>query len=115
MDEIIFDNERLNTPLHIIIISWTNKHGNALEISHIMKKEGFKCTIIYSDIDQSYVIDDSHRSIKTDNSLFFGDKFNTAIKTLSNQENMLLIHADTYCVDWVKLVRRGNSILQVYT
>jgi hypothetical protein len=90
--------------MHIFIISWANQHENAAKIARQLNGSSYKVSIVYSDPAPNPVINTACNLIRRPNHLFWGDKFLACLESSDNSD-ILVIHADCTCDDWLGLAR----------
>lgn len=91
--------------IHVFIISWTGRHENATKIYNEVESVSDHVTIVYSDKNDNKVLPKKINQIKTDNNLYWSDKFQKCIETCSS-EILLIIHGDCLAKDWSVIVER---------
>lgn len=106
--------EALHAPLptvHACIISWTGKHDNAIKIANQIALVTNKVSIVYSDASSDFEPDASCDLIRTDNNLFWGDKFKHSIEACDS-DVLLIIHGDCSSKDWKGVVEHCRRAYQ---
>jgi len=91
-------------PPHVFIISWTGRHGSALDIAQQVGRVAGRVSIVYSDADPDLALDAPCELIRRPNELFWADKFKACLDACGDAA-MLVIHADCDCDDWGALIR----------
>lgn len=101
--------------LHVFIISWKGQHTKAERVANELVGVARKVSIVYSDSDPSIKIHSECQTIKTNNNLFWADKFRTCLENLDeNADNLLIIHADCECDDWPGLAKASSNAHSQY-
>lgn len=95
-------------PLQICIISWSGQHRAAVRIAHALQASRASVCIVYSDPDSAFTLAAPCPAVRTDNALFWADKFRQSLVQAGDQD-LLIIHADCDCDDWPALVARCLS------
>lgn len=95
-------------PLQICIISWAGQHPAAVRIARALQASRAKVCIVYSDPDPALTLAAPCPTVRTDNALFWADKFHQSLVQAGDQD-LLIIHADCDCDDWPALVARCLS------
>lgn len=97
--------------MNIFIISWSGQHENAIIISSEILEISKNVTIVYSDPEPNIeIINQAACSfIRRPNDLFWGDKFKTCLNA-SDNDGVLVIHADCTCNNWTFLVKRCMDV-----
>ncbi len=100
----------------VYIISWSDRHDCAIRIyNEIAGNEKIeKINIIYSDNDPSYRFSSQYNAILIDNEAFWGRKFELLMNHNLDNLDTLIIHADTSCENWNKLVYRFYQVTNKY-
>jgi hypothetical protein len=88
--------------IEVHIISWTGKHQNAINIAEAINCADKKI-IIYSDIDDIYNIEGDFEVVRTNNELYWGDKFKQCVNIFKS-DVLLIIHADCKAENWNEIV-----------
>lgn len=91
--------------LQICIISWAGQHLAAVRIAHALQASRARVCIVYSDPDPETLLAAPCQTMRTDNALFWADKFSRSL-ALAGEGDLLIIHADCDCDDWLALVSR---------
>jgi len=93
----------------VFIISWAGQHENARLIAEQILKITSNVTIVYSDPDPNFFFNISCNLIRRSNDLFWADKFKSCLDA-TDDDGMLVIHADCSCEDWRILVNRCSEV-----
>lgn len=93
---------RHNLKIEVHIISWTGKHQNAINIAEAIHCADEKL-IVYSDVDGGFKIEGNFKAVKTNNELYWGDKFRQCIDDFKS-DVLLIIHADCKTDNWNDIV-----------
>jgi hypothetical protein len=101
----------ISPDIHIFIISWKGQHENATFIANQFNDINNQVSIVYSDPDPEYAFSVGCKLIKRSNELFFGDKFKACLDNCES-ENLLIIHADCKCKNWVNLVNNYDKAIK---
>jgi len=104
--------------IHACVVSWKGQHDNAARIAAAIDKEVDALTIVFSDPDPAVAPPARCQLIRTDNALYWGDKFSTCLQTMDTDAGtdvMLLIHADCRSEDWAGMVRRCRQKMGAYS
>ena len=104
-------SSNISPDISIFIISWMGQHENAAVIANQLNDIKDQVSIIYSDPDPEYSLKVSCKSIKRSNELFFGDKFKACLDNCAG-ENLLLIHADCKCNNWINLIKKYDKAIK---
>lgn len=98
--------------MDIFIISWAGQHQHAADIATAFAARDIKPHIIYSDPDPAFIPAGPGQWIRRPNELFWSDKFSACLEYATG--DMLVIHADCRCDDWLRLADRFDQALQHY-
>ena len=92
--------------IHVFIISWLGQHLNAVAIADSISSVVDKVTIVYSDPNPDFHLAiNKFNLIKRPNDFFWEDKFKACLDACDS-ELLMVIHADTHCMDWKYLVEK---------
>lgn len=91
--------------LSIFIISWVGQHEKAAAIAQALDAWRDRTAIVYSDPDPAVEPQAACRRLRRPNDLFWSDKFLACLEASEN-DLMLVLHADCHCDDWAGLVRK---------
>jgi hypothetical protein len=96
--------------IHAFVVSWKGQHANAARIAQALEKSVESVTLVFSDPDPAVQPLASCQLVRTDDALFWGDKFSTCLQqvdmTAAGTDVMLVIHADCSSDDWPLMVAR---------
>lgn len=99
--------------MFVFIISWAGQHHNAQLIANSILNVYSNVTIIFSDPDPNFTLNNKYTFIRRSNDLFWSDKFKACLDATKN-DDMLVIHADCSSVDWALLVLRCIEVTKQY-
>lgn len=88
----------------VSIISWHGQHERAVHIAKQVLQTNTQVVIVYSDPDPTFILDAPCQVIRRSNELFWEDKFKASLD--ATDDDLLVIHADCHCEDWIRLVNR---------
>lgn len=103
-----------NVKIHAFVVSWKGQHANAAHIAAAIDKDVDALTIVFSDPDPAVAPPATCQMIRTDNALYWADKFSTCLQTIdmdAGTDVMLLIHADCSSEDWAGMVQRCRKVM----
>ena len=104
--------------IHAFVVSWKGQHDNAAHIAAAIDKDVEALTIVFSDPDPTLAPPASCQLVRTDNALYWGDKFSTCLKHIdmdAGTDVMLVIHADCRSEDWARMVQRCRQSMGTYS
>lgn len=94
--------------MQIFIISWHGRHDNACVIAGEICKSSDRVAIVYSDPDPNFSLDAPCPAIRRSNNLYWEDKFKACLDA-TEDDGVLVIHADCDCDDWGLLLRKCDD------
>lgn len=100
--------------MHIYIISWLGQHENAKRIAEELETSSHKVTIVYSDPDPGLGINAACDLIRRPNHLYWGDKFQACLQECKSGADILVIHADCECNDWLHLTKTCREAVNAW-
>jgi hypothetical protein len=101
----------ISASVQIFIISWKGQHENAELIANQLNSINNQVSIVYSDPNPNFTFETKCRLIKRSNELFWGDKFKACLDHCDS-ENLLIIHADCECNNWLGLVNNYSKAIK---
>lgn len=104
--------------IHACVVSWKGQHDNAARIAAAIANDVDARTIVFSDPDPALAPPAVCQLIRTDDALYWGDKFSTCLQQIlmnAGTDVMLLIHADCRSEDWAGMVRRCRQKMGAYS
>jgi hypothetical protein len=96
--------------VQVFIVSWKGMHGRAAGIERAVLDAGFATHVVYSDPDVNYNYPAAGEVTRLDDASYWAGKFHACVLAC-RANRMLVIHADTDCADWDRLVRRCVSTM----
>ncbi len=100
--------------IHAFVVSWKGQHENAAHIARTISNDVDALTIVFSDPDPALAPMADCQLIRTDDTLYWADKFSTCIQQLDSANDadvMLIIHADCQSDDWALMAQRCRKAM----
>lgn len=97
----------------VYVISWPGFHDKALKIANDLIQHTSFIKIVYSDHDVAdpWQSKAPCETIRRSQDLFFSDKFKACLDDSPSQA-ILIIHADTECLNWGQLLEKYQQLLE---